>query len=127
MVNFYNTNDFALATGTFAGHSVNWEGNQISYKPDQGFGYHSDATNAYKNTVLVTDPRQVMSFVARPRSKAVGALPNVGGVIASAEQVDLKGNFGFDAGKNEHSAEFNWNIHQTRTFYESLLNSLLPP
>ena len=38
IVNFFNTNDFALAKGTFLGKSVNWEGNEISYKPDQGFG-----------------------------------------------------------------------------------------
>jgi hypothetical protein len=125
MANFFNTNDFALATGTVAGQPANWEGNEIDYKPDQGFGYTSDGTNAYKTAVLVTDPRQIMSFVARPRSKAVGALPGVNGVIEGG-QVDLKGNFGFDTDKSEHSAQFNWNIHRTRSFYAQLIASLFP-
>jgi pimeloyl-ACP methyl ester carboxylesterase len=125
IVNFFNTNDFALATGTVQGFgSVSWEGNEISYKPDQGFGYSSDGTNAYKSFVLLSDARQIMSFVARPRSKAVGALPGVNGVIHGG-QVDLKGNFGFDTDKSEHSAQFNWNIHRLNGFYSQLLTDLL--
>ena len=125
IVNFFNTNDFALATGTVQGFgSVSWEGNEISYKPDQGFGYSSDGTNAYKSTVLLSDARQIMSFVARPRSKAVGALSGVNGVIHGG-QVDLKGNFGFDTDKSEHSAQFNWNIHRLNGFYSQLLTDLL--
>ena len=67
-----------------------------------------------------------MSFVTRPRSKAVGALSRVNGEIQGG-QVDLKASFGFDIGKDEHSAQFNWNIQRTGGFYSSLLNSLFPP
>ena len=71
IVNFFNTNDFALAKGDapLIG-SVSWEGNEVAYKPDSGFGYSSDGTNAYENAVLFTDNRQIMSFVARPRAQA---------------------------------------------------------
>lgn len=130
IVNFFNTNDFALATGVayvplVGDIPVSWEANQINYKPDLDLGYTSDGTNAYKNFDLVTDSRQIMSFAARPRSKAVGALPGVGGVITGG-QVDLKGNFGFDTDKSEHSAQFNWNIQRTWGFYSQLISSLFP-
>src|SRR6185503_6944760 len=53
MGNFYNTNDFALATGTLpALGGVSWQDNQLSYKPDTGFGYTTDGTNGFKNSVL---------------------------------------------------------------------------
>jgi hypothetical protein len=47
----------------------------------------------------MTDSREIMSFVARPRSKAVGAQPGVEGVIQGGS-VDLKGNYGFDVDRN---------------------------
>jgi hypothetical protein len=122
--NFFNTNDFALARGNVGGQSLNWEGNEISYKPDQGFGYTSDGTNAYKSSVVFTDPRQIMSFVARPRSKAVGALAGVGGAIDGG-QVDLRTSYGFDTGVSEHSAQFNWSMQRLDAFYSELLSSLL--
>jgi hypothetical protein len=65
-----------------------------------------------------------MSFVARPRSKAVGAQPGVEGVIQGGS-VDLKGNYGFDVDRNEHSAQFNWNIQRLSGFYAQLLDKLL--
>ena len=128
LVNFYNTNDFALATGTlWLIGEVNWEANQVNYKPDVGLDYSSNETNAYKGSTLVTDARQIMSFVARPRSKAAGALPGVGGVVATAKQVDLKTSYGFDRGRSEHSAEFNFNIQRLNGFYIELLDKLFPP
>jgi hypothetical protein len=126
IVNFFNTNDYALATGVYGGQQVSWEQNQKTYKPDQGFGYSSDGTNAFKSFVLVTDPRQIMAFVARPRSKAVGALPDVNGAIQGG-QLDLKANFGFDTDMGEHSAQFNWNIHRLAGFYTSLLDAFSSP
>ena len=67
-----------------------------------------------------------MPFVSRPRSKALGALGGVGGVIAGS-QVDLNANYGFDRNFDEHSAQFNWNIqrlNRTNGFYQVLLNKL---
>lgn len=130
LVNFYNTNDYALATGTLPLiGAINWEANQENYKPDTGFGYTTDGTNCFnarQGYRIVTDSREIMSFCARPRSKAVGAQPNVGGVIQGGS-VDLKANYGFDLDKSEHSAEFNRNIQRLMGFYHTLLNALIPP
>ncbi len=125
MVNFFNTNDFALATGTILGKSVSWESNEIKYKPD--VFYSSDGSNALWTGLpnrLLTDPREIMAFVSRPRSKAVGAQPGVAGVIGGG-QVDLTGNFNFLGDKTEHSAQFNYAIQAAWGFYSSLLDELL--
>ncbi len=127
IVDFYNTNDFALATGNLQGYGVSWENNQIDYKPDTGLGYTTDGTNGFKNSVLVTDKREIMPFVARPLSKAVGAGPDVGGMIFITGQVDLTALNNFRGDKSEHSAEFNYNIQRLWPFYHSLLSTLFPP
>ena len=133
MVNFFNTNDFALATGIknfiVGTVEVNWEKNQVDNKPDSFWHYSSDGTTATcldGGFRVVTDPHELMPFVSRPRSKALGALGGVGGVIAGS-QVDLNANYGFDRNFDEHSAQFNWNIqrlNRTNGFYQVLLNKL---
>ncbi len=147
LVNFYNPFDFALATGTLGGvthlpflwwFDTNWEANEESYKPAHfTFSHYAyDSTQPvlqsgqliiepYGPTLdhYVTDPQEMMSFVARPRSKAVGALADVGGTIKG--QVDLNARFGFDDKRDEHSAEFNWNIQRLNGetgFYHTLYN-----
>ncbi len=129
IVNFFNTNDFALATGTLPLlGAVSWEANEASYKPDSGY-YVTNGTNAWKliPNRLLTDAREIMSFVARPRSKAVGAQPDVGGTLYTIGEIDLKASFGFDNKKEDHSAQFNWNIQNLWPFYRTLITSLLPP
>jgi hypothetical protein len=77
----------------------------------------------------VTDPQEMMSFVARSRSKAVGALEGVGGPIQNHE-VNLQADFGFTDIRSEHSAEFNRPIQQVggpNGFYSTLLIKLFPP
>ena len=127
LINFFNTNDFALVRGSLPIiGEVSWEKNQVSFKPDTGFGY-SYSTNfsaAYYNGVLVTDARELMPFVARPRSKAVGALDGVRGMIQG--EVDLTGRFGFGRTMAEHSAQFNWTIQQVHGYYEQILTELFP-
>ena len=135
MVNFFNANDYALATGTYAGLQVNWEKNQVDNKPDTYWSYYFDGTNAtclYGNYRVVTNPHELMPFVSRPRSKAVGALEGVNGMIGGGE-LDLKANFGFDTDSQDHSAQFNWSIQQLgglNGFYRQLgisLKVLQPP
>jgi len=133
-VNFFNTNDFALATGTRnilgVTVAVSWEANQKNFKPDGAWDYTSDGTNCFQNNPtfrVVTNPHEQMAFVARPRSKAAGALPNVGGNIFTTGQVDLHANYNFDTPSQDHSAEFNWNIQRlsgTNGFYQVLLHDL---
>jgi hypothetical protein len=125
IVDFFNTNDFALVTGAFLGYNISWEGNEVTFKPDYVWHYTSDGTNCYQNTLgtsLVTDPREQMAFVARPRSKAAGALAGVAGQVEGGD-VDLTAQFNFQNGYDQHSAEFNWTIQQlgsTNGFYRQL-------
>jgi pimeloyl-ACP methyl ester carboxylesterase len=132
MVNFFNANDYALATGTInilgATVQANWEKNQVDNKPDSYWSYYSNATNAYclyGNYRVVTNPHELMPFVSRPRSKAVGALEGVNGMIGGGE-LDLKANFGFDTDSQDHSAQFNWSIQRVEPFYTAILTKLFP-
>ncbi len=89
IIDFYNTNDFALATGSYPIiGSVSWEGNQLTFKPDFALGYSTDGTNGYKSSAVVSDKRELMPFVALPLSKAVGASPSVSGVVYETGQND---------------------------------------
>jgi pimeloyl-ACP methyl ester carboxylesterase len=128
LMNFFNTNDFALATGIIPGINleVHWEANQIRCKPDTGYLY--DGTNCFQQVSLgvfrtVTDPREQMARVARPRSQAVGAVPGVGSTLATGAEVDLRATFGLDTAREDHSAQFNWNNHRAVGFYEALLEA----
>jgi len=130
IVNFFNTNDYALAKGTLGIFNVNWEGNEVNFKPDGAQDYYSDGTNCFQLfSRTVTDPREQMAFVARPRSKAAGALAGVGGVVFTTGQIDLTAQYNFQNASTQHSAEFNWNIQQlggTTGFYKALLQKLFP-
>ncbi|MDB6015900.1 MAG: hypothetical protein JWR19_389 [Pedosphaera sp.] len=128
LVDFYNANDYALATGTIINMfgiaiPIHWEANQENFKPDAPQGYRTDGTNCANGFNVISDPREIMSFCARPRSKAVGAQSGVGGAVQGGS-VDLHANFGFDLGSDQHSAQFNWNIQQVSGFYRQLGISL---
>jgi pimeloyl-ACP methyl ester carboxylesterase len=128
LFDFFNVNDYALATGTVAGAPVSWEANQITYKPDDPEGYTTDGTNCFvspwnQTYRTVTESHEIMSFCARPRSKAVGAQSGVAGVIQGGS-IDLTANYGFYQGSDEHSAQFNWNIQRLNGFYRQLGVSL---
>lgn len=126
MTDFFNTNDYALATGTLPIiGGVNWEANQVNFKPDGGYHYSTDGTNCWNLSTSITDPREIMAFCSRPRSKAVGALGGVAGAI-HGNQVNLTANFGFGNLANQHSAQFNWNIQTIEPFYAQLLATLFP-
>jgi hypothetical protein len=56
----------------------------------------------------VTDPLELMPFVARPRSKAVGAQGGVGNMV-NGGQLDLM-TIGFTEADYDHSGQFNRNI-----------------
>jgi hypothetical protein len=133
LVDFYNVNDYALATGTLPWYglwlAVSWEANQENFKPDTGLSYYTDGTNCWyydgvhSQRVYLTDSHEKMSFCARPRSKAVGAQAGVGGAIQGGS-VDLTANFGFFQDSSEHSAQFNWPIQRLSGFYRRLGTSL---
>ncbi len=139
LVNFNNSLDFALATGTTIGLQTNWEANETDYKwdipaGDRYYQYIPSATANQRGRLMdnnnpsgimryVIQRDEMMSFIARPRSKAVGAENSTGGSIDS--NVDLRGpDYGFTGADYDHSGEFNRRIQQTQKFYRKVGTSL---
>ena len=138
LVNFYNTNDFALAKGvtTILGipKETNWEENQRTQKPEDFFGGPSYSYDPYTQTstayytfgshYTVTDSQEIKSMVARSRSAAVGAQGGLGGVIGSS--VDLQTSFTFGKTRAEHSAQFTRPIQSALGYYQIVLIKTQP-
>jgi hypothetical protein len=115
MSNFFNTNDFALAA---------WVGNQLLQKPEGDLGYQIiPPLQPYLLSTLITDPREIMAFCARPRSYAIGAQPGVQGMVLGAE-VDLHVEFGFGTDASDHSGQYTRSIQQVGDFYFTLRQKL---
>jgi hypothetical protein len=141
VINFFNPLDFALVSGLNGTGLGSWESDQELMKPLVFFGYGYIATNnlAYVTTNqftvafgvtnlqtrIVTDPLELMPFVARSRSKAVGAQGGVGRAVNGA-QLNLQSQFGYTAASYDHSGQFNRNIQtpQVQGFYFNLLRAL---
>jgi hypothetical protein len=137
MVNFFNTNDFALVSGSYGPFDANWVKNQQSQKPEAFAGgpsyiyYPSNQTSiAYFllgiGNYTVTDWEESRSMVARSRTSAIGAQgPASGqtqqGIISGS--VDLIGQFGFGKTRDEHSAQFTRPIQTAWGYYDAVLSS----
>ena len=144
VINFFNTVDYALATATnsLLGLNVSWEGNERLFKPLSFFGYYYIASNSVAGVVAnpftalfgitnlqnrtLTDPREIMPFVARPRSFAAGAQSGVSGMVNGGE-FNLQ-TVGFGDQPYDHSGEFNRNVQtpQVQAFYTNLVFKLFP-
>ena len=134
-INFYNTNDYALVSGTWLGHQANWVENQSSQKPEslfypfaQKYLFSTTTLISYRfyssgSSEVVTDPQEKMSMVARSRSSAVGGQGNLGGVINTNASVDLLSQFNFGSTRDEHSAQFSRPIQTAWTYYDQVLRS----
>jgi hypothetical protein len=122
MANFFNTNDFGVVTA--------WQPDQLLYKPDGRYYYQYLAGVPTQSPIgssrTVTDPHELMAFLSRPRTQAVGGMAGLGTPFTTALQVDLAGVAGFGGDWKEHSGEFNYSIQRLQPFYESLLNRLVP-
>jgi len=141
LINFFNTNDYALVSGTWLGLQANWEEDQVSQKPEdfgymlgQYYVYHTSSGFSFSVSdfsqsanYTVTDPYEIMSMVARSRTHAVGAQNNVAGPMNSTAAVDLKASFGFGTTRQEHSAEFDRPIQSVIGYYQKLLSLIQPP
>ena len=157
MVNFFNPLDFALSTWQLNEAFLFPRTNDvITMKPNTYLGYYTDGVNSLLKTndlntsvesglgIFLNDPdaawyydgptrtvtalHELMPFVSRPRTLAVGAQPGVHGIISA--ELDLQANFGFTGADYDHSGEFNRNIQDPviKPFYPSLLDNLfLPP
>jgi alpha-tubulin suppressor-like RCC1 family protein len=142
LVNFYNEADWALATGRtevfpgIPGLETNWEKNQIDYKPDGAipgaihagsWSYHYDSSlttpAAQRAWVVssasrsVSDSWEMKAFVARSRTKAVGAFRG-GGPIGAVE--NLGAQFGFGNMRSDHSGQFTRNIQAVDLLYKRI-------
>lgn len=143
VVNFHNSVDYALATGhkLLGLLETNWEANEESYKPDGNAGtdwhyrYYPTRTNLNERATqeftffagrFVTDSYEMKSFVARPRSKAVGAVegttanPLPGGAING--DVNLRTDFGFGREDYDHSGQFNRRIQEVDELYSRIFD-----
>ena len=144
VVNYHNSDDYALAKGFTAGFETNWEKNELDYKPDGNlvtdwhYYYDPNQTDLNKRATqgftffagrFVTDSYEMKSFVARPRSKAAGAVEGAGGNPNPAGMVDanLRTTYHFDTRDTDHSGQFNRRIQQVDDLYENILSVVQPP
>jgi len=147
VVNYHNYLDYALATGFKFGGSLetNWEANQDNYKPDGNPGtnwqylYDPTITPLSERAALqfnlsvgrfVTHSYEIKSFVARSRSKAVGA---VRGTIdnplpsdAITSNRDLQDIYGFTDDDSDHSGQFNRNSQELFDLYSDIMSIVSP-
>jgi hypothetical protein len=133
LINFFNTNDFALVSGTYLGQQANWERNQETQKPEAFFlaQSYSYFPSSWRNIAFydfsqydVTDPHEIMSMIARSRSRAVGAQSGLGGSIESS--VDLLNSFGFGTSRDEHSAQLTRPVQTVLGYYRTVLIQIQP-
>ena len=141
IINYFNPQDYALALWNqnqlfFMQQTNNNVVSYLTMKPDVFWGYQTDGANAWltNNVVgqlLATTPRvvtnilELMPFVARPRSLAVGEQAGVGGAVNGGE-LNLQTQFGFTDAYYDHSGEFNRSIQEPEgnQFYFRLLRAL---
>ncbi len=133
LINFFNTNDFALASGVTAGLQTNWEENQRTQKPEAFLGGPSyiyapstHITTGYYTfgSYTVTDLQEIKALVARSRSRAVGAQGGLGGVING--EVNLQDSFDFGKTRSEHSAQFNRPIQTSKGYWDEVVRTFSP-
>jgi hypothetical protein len=145
--NFHSENDFALATGrAFNGNlNVSWEGNQIDYKPDHSPGVHFDRDYKFFSTQAqeqrcqywwngdggagsaqllryVTDHHEIMAFIARPQSRALGVQATSG--FTNFNLMDRSLRYPFDKQRTEHSGQYQRPIQKTHFFFNMLLQRM---
>lgn len=120
LFNFYNTNDFGVVTC--------WQPDQLLLKPDGRYYYQylfsSPVQTPVGSSRTITDPHELMAFMSRPHTQAVGAVPGLGASLSTPDQVDLTALVGFTDNWLQHSGEFNWNIQTLQPFYQTLLDDL---
>jgi pimeloyl-ACP methyl ester carboxylesterase len=148
IVNFFNPVDLALRLWQVnQGFQTSYSNETVTIKPNTFFGYYTDGvTNTLRPNIFnqsfesavyggyygdgptrpVTNAYEVMPFISRPRSLAVGAMAGVFGEIQGGE-VNLT-QFGFGSEAEDHSGEFNRNLQEPQVvqFYPELKRQLFP-
>ena len=75
----------------------------------------------------VTDSQEIMSMVARSRTRAIGAEDNAAGVINANASVDLRVSLGFGNSRDDHSAQFTRPIQQVLGYYQTIVSKIQLP
>ena len=127
-VNFFNTNDYALAM---------WQYDQ-NWKPDLGANYGYDGTNFFQGItipnmerllLLPADTYEIFSYCDQAQSFALGAQAGIGGVFNGAQQslIDLwpadthpGGAYGAHVW---HSAQFRSDYMHQNAFWQQVMQS----
>ncbi|MBX3732366.1 MAG: hypothetical protein KF791_07195, partial [Verrucomicrobiae bacterium] len=139
-INYYNSFDFALQTGSFAFNTIdaNWIKNQTlkPHLPDGNFGrgylwikvmptsslfqgYLGIRASAIKLLRPVTDPHETLAFIARSRTRALGAEPATRGPFSQSTQINLE-QFSFDRTRSDHSGQFTKTFQETMVFFRGV-------
>jgi pimeloyl-ACP methyl ester carboxylesterase len=142
-VNYYNEVDYALQTGKtkIFGVQVSWFAHQGDKPHDpNGLGayrYFDALAGFYAGRRLlreVTDVHESLAFLARSRTKAVGAQPLTGytatgnplGIMSGRLNLNAQP-YGFTGASDEHSAQFNRPIQRRLIgFYRTIVDTLVP-
>ncbi|MDP2137225.1 MAG: alpha/beta hydrolase [Candidatus Didemnitutus sp.] len=134
-INYYNAEDFALQTGKF-GINVNW----FAHQGDKPYNPSGQGTYAYLNKTAglyggkkllreVTLIHESLAFLARSRTRAVGAQPFTKfPQDSSSQNIDLQDlPLRFTRDADEHSAQFNRPIQrQLMEFYAAITSAVTP-
>ena len=115
-VNFYNPLDPAF--------TVWFRLNQLNFKPDRPT-YYYDMGRAYYSPSMpdreVTDPFELMSHVARPRSHAIAVTPGMVGVVEEGLNLHNNETLNFGSQIIDHSGQCNYDFIRTIPFYHELM------
>ena len=146
IVNYCNDGDFALQTGEIGPVPTNWIANQQLQKPHwpglsdyRSYLWKSEWINAGVDTRFrygfrnrpqkilrfVSQVNEIQAFIARSRTRAVGAEPRTGGHVNVGEVRNLREQpFNFRSSRPDHSGQFERALWFTWEFYLSLLSDL---
>jgi hypothetical protein len=138
VVNFFNPRDYALNLW-FSNQGLNKIAQYVplfgsyfgyTFIPEKALGekhsvlritpYPGTLPPSVKFVRTVTDPYEVMSFIARPTTLAAGATAGLAGSEIAAE-VNLAADFQFGDDRHEHSGQFNYPVQRVLPFYNRLL------
>ena len=128
LINYFNESDFALQTGRVMGASANWIENQLLQKPHwpglsdfrryawiatapaapldlrPRYAFRSDPHRMLRPVVRT---HEILAFVARSRTRALGAESRVQGLLSPGGGVDLAASpYSLGNTREDHSATF---------------------
>ena len=140
IVNFYNRKDFALSSWrinnqqkpdngcgalTCGIHAKNFLGGRYVYrkKKDRAL-FRAQIARRYRDRYdyVVNDQHEMLAFVSRSHTLAVGAEGRTNGPID--EKMNLHRKLGFGDAPTDHSAQINWAIQDVHKYYSRLLESV---